>query len=392
MIQNPQLRILMLSADFSLPPYGGIATHIAGLSHELVSLGHQVTLVVPAYGHEKSREEFCGIEVVFLGLGGGPRFLRYARRLYVFRKALRKIITDKQALLVHVHDLLVSPPAVRPLGKKLPVIFTNHTSYYTGLSQSLWGRLILRRLVGRPDGIITVSPVLLDKSQMHRPTHLELIPSGVDTELFRPQIPDDDLCNSLGLKQDDNTILFVGRFKPVKGLPHLFEAISVLQDDIPNLKLLMAGSGSATEEGDLARKISEFGIGDMVIFLGRISQEELPAYYALARVVVLPSLMEATSIAGLEAMACEKPLVGTEVGGLPIIIDHGKTGLLIPPGDSVSLAVALKKILLEKDYQKKMGKAARERVEQQFTWREIAKRTVDFYRRVISDHRSFSTK
>jgi len=381
------LRVVMLSADFRLPPYGGIAAHLAGLCPALARQGLRVTLVVPGYGRGEERSEFEGVEVIRLRRWRRPRFLRYFGRLVSLRKALGVLLGELEPDLLHVHDLLVSPPLARGFRRRFPVVFTNHTSVYVRWSESAWRRPLLRLLVGRPDGIIAVSPVLEERSRAHRPVCLELIPSGVDTDRFQPSQPDPGLLGSLGLAADDPVVLYVGRLAPVKGLPHLVAAIGRIRAAVPGVRLLIAGGGSEAETEALTRVVAEAGLEEEVNLLGPVPHELLPRYYALASVVALPSLMEATSIAGLEAMACGAPLVGTRVGGLPIIVDEGVTGLLVPPGDATSLAGALERILLDDDLRRRMGGEARRRAERRFSWNGIAERTAEFYRSVLRARR-----
>jgi glycosyltransferase involved in cell wall biosynthesis len=387
MSAEEKLTLVMLSADFSLPPYGGIAAHLAGLCPALVRRGHNVTLVVPGYGRGDGAGEYEGVKLLFLRRGGGVRYIRYVRRLFSVRKALKDLVEQAGANLIHVHDLLAGPPIARGLRRRVPLVFTNHTSVYARWSEGRFGRMKLRLLVGKPDGIITVSPILLERSRIHRPTHLALISSGVDTGRFRPQQPDPQLAARLGLRGSERTALFVGRPAPVKGLQYLVKAFAEVKARIPGARLLVAGAGSRAEEEALRGDIAAAGLGGNVILLGRIDNEKLPGYYALADVVMLPSLMEATSIAGLEAMACGKPLIGTDVGGLPLIIDARRSGLLVPPADPKSLAEAIFELFTDEKARASMGAEGRRRAETLFSWEIVAARTEDFYRRVLKDRK-----
>jgi glycosyltransferase involved in cell wall biosynthesis len=123
---------------------------------------------------------------------------------------------------------------------------------------------------------------------------------------------------------------------------------------------------------------------DRCVFLGSVPQERMPEVYRGADVAVLPSLREATSIAGLEAMATGLPIVGTNVGGIPEIVQDGISGLLVPPGEPVAMAEALKTMIQNATLRHSCGQAGRERVEQDFSWAAIARRTTGFLERCAS--------
>jgi glycosyltransferase involved in cell wall biosynthesis len=122
---------------------------------------------------------------------------------------------------------------------------------------------------------------------------------------------------------------------------------------------------------------------DYVRFEGSVPNEQIKSYLDACDIVVLPSLLEATSISGLEAMAASKPIVGTRVGGIPDLIEDGLTGSLAEPADSLSLAQCILRLLKDYDLEK-MGRAARKRVLDRFTWKRTAERTIQFYERIQS--------
>ncbi len=111
----------------------------------------------------------------------------------------------------------------------------------------------------------------------------------------------------------------------------------------------------------------------------------MPEYYAISDLVVLPSLKEATSITGLEAMACGKPLVGTNVGGIPSLIENGKNGFLVPPKNSKKLANAIVQIFHNTNTISAMGAYGKRKAETEFSWQKITERTIEAYERCLSD-------
>jgi glycosyltransferase involved in cell wall biosynthesis len=380
---NSPLKILMVSADFSLPPFGGIAAHLAGLCPELVKQGHQVTLALPGF-HERWRErEFKGVDIEPVGKTLGIRFVRYFTRIRSARRALARLIDKTVPDIIHAHDLFTGPPVARVFADKVRYVVTNHTSLFPRWAGTRRGRFFLRRLYGRPQGVIAVSPLLMECSRVLKPERIEFIPNGVDTTMFRPQADKKGLRESLGIAHDAPVVLFAGRFHPVKGLEYLPAAMRMVLDKSPTAKLVIIGGGSRKEEADLATSLAELDINPATINLGRVPHEKMPAYYALADLLVLPSLMEGISVAALEAMACAVPAVATAVGGMPEVIEDGVSGRLVPPRSPESLAEAMIALLEDRESRLEMGAAARRRVEERFAWVGIAERTVEFYRQVI---------
>src|SRR5690606_26058687 len=141
--------------------------------------------------------------------------------------------------------------------------------------------------------------------------------------------------------------------------------------------------GTGPEREALMRLAVSSGLGETVLFPGRIADGEMNAHYSLADVFALPSLSERGDIEGfgivfLEAGACETPVVGTLSGGIPDAIADGETGLLVPAGNRESLAEALVRLLKNKAMARDMGRRARERIENGFTWRAAAERMLGF--------------
>jgi type III pantothenate kinase len=134
----------------------------------------------------------------------------------------------------------------------------------------------------------------------------------------------------------------------------------------------------------LQARVRDLGVADSVIFAGSQDNRDLPEFYAAADIVAIPSLKEATSIAGLEAMASACAVVATNVGGLPEIIEDGVTGLLVPPRDPAALSLAITRLVETPALRKHLGLAARARVERSFTWEQVANETTKAYERAIA--------
>lgn len=205
----------------------------------------------------------------------------------------------------------------------------------------------------------------------------EVIPFGVDLSKFE-KFNEREIENLK--KKYNDFVLFVGRLNYYKGLRYLIEAMKSIR-----AKLVIVGEGPLKES--LKKKIQELGIGDKVIFLPFITKEsELVNFYKACSVFVLPSVFksEAFGLVLLEAMACQKPVVTTELGtGTSFVNQDGVTGFVVPPKDSLALAKAIKKILENKKLARKFGQNARRRVESEFSLEKMLERVGAVYRSTL---------
>jgi len=171
-------------------------------------------------------------------------------------------------------------------------------------------------------------------------------------------------------------VLLARRLVEKNGVVVFAEAATQLKD-LP-VRFVLAGDGP--ERAKVERILAQGGVLDRSILLGNVPNEQMLDVYRAADLSVLPSFMEATSITGLESMACGLPLVGTRVGGIPVLIEDGASGTLVEPGDPAALAAAIRELVLQPALRRRMGERARELAERRFSWRGIALQTLDVYR------------
>ena len=179
---------------------------------------------------------------------------------------------------------------------------------------------------------------------------------------------------------DGNTILFIGREFERKGGRVLLDAFARLRQTRPGVRLLIVGP----------RRLEVMPHG--VLQLGPEPLAAIPGLLAQATVFTLPTLAEPFGLAFLDAMACAVPCVGTEVDSVPDIIEHGRTGLLVPPGDAAALARALGALLVDRDRAREMGARGRERVMAHFTWGRVARRLAEVLRSAALPVRTESSR
>ena len=217
------------------------------------------------------------------------------------------------------------------------------------------------------------------------------IPCGVDVELFSPGSAV-TARERLGLNAEW-VLLFVGRPAPIKGLEVLLQALARLRADglgQADVRLVIVG-GDRNDEGNedrarLRALADALGVGAWVDFKGPEPQSALPEYYRAADLCLVPSHHESFGMAALEAMACGATVVASRVGGLATTIQHGVTGVLVPPRDEVALASAISSLLADTPRRRILGAQAA-RWAQSFSWPSVARALIDLYEELVPDLR-----
>lgn len=208
------------------------------------------------------------------------------------------------------------------------------------------------------------------------PEKIITIPNGVDTGYFDPsQWPPAASRAELGLGMDTPIVGTVARLTPVKGLLYLLEAVREISWHIPNVTLLIVGDGPL--RGSLEQQSRELSIDDRVIFTGYRS--DTPKMLAAMDVFVLPSIMEGMPISLLEALAMQRFVVATRVGGIPEVIQDKLSGILIPPSDSHQLAKAIASSLEDRERRNSIAVNARKHAVEYFSIENSARRIGELY-------------
>ncbi len=233
------------------------------------------------------------------------------------------------------------------------------------------------------------------------PQRVVIIPSAVNTTVFRP-LARSEARQRIGLARDAFVVVYVGRMLPRKDVRNVVRGVAQLIQDcanqtatygtvFPPIRLLLVG-GETTEPdihatpelGILQRLVTELGITEQVSFVGKRQQDVLHTYYSAGNVAVTTPWYEPFGLTPLEGMACGRPVIGSAVGGITYTIADGETGFLVPPRDPQAVADRLYQLLVEPERCIHMGQAARVRVERDFTWGTVAKRTSELYETVLA--------
>jgi glycosyltransferase involved in cell wall biosynthesis len=203
-----------------------------------------------------------------------------------------------------------------------------------------------------------------------------IVPNGIKTEVFRPKPH---------INREYNRIIVTNSADiALKGLYYLLKAISKISKN-REIKLIVIGKPK--KNGGIVKLVKELGIGSLITFTGRISEQEYVDQYARASIAVVPSVYEGFGLPAGEAMACGVPVISTTGGALPEVV--GDAGILVPPADPDALSMAITALLDNPERAKTLGQAGYARVHKFFTWKKAAQKTVRTYREVIRDHRRF---
>jgi glycogen synthase len=217
------------------------------------------------------------------------------------------------------------------------------------------------------------------------PRRVTVVPNGVDIESFRPRAPDPVLRDALGMT-GCTVIGFAGSFYGYEGLDLLIDALPLLQQRCPRLKLLLLGGGP--QEQALRTQVRQLRLESQVVFTGRVPHAQVQRHYDLMDVLCYPRrsmrLTElVTPLKPLEAMAQGRLVIASDVGGHRELIRHGETGYLFPPGDLAELATALADALQQSRDWERLRAAARRFVEQERSWRSSVRNYIGVYRAAL---------
>jgi len=397
------MKIAILSVNLFDDSIGGVENHILFISRELVKRGHEIVFFKPVWEDkykEAERKWDDNLTIVYINVGKRPYDLRrwsgqgksgyligfLGKAAYLFAaEKIAMAIASRNPELVWQHDFSSGWLAARKLSCRFPVVLTNHSGEYLILNRYACGRLFLRWALGHYNAVIgpskELTPDFVNKSVT--------ISNGVDTSVFSPLSAEERLDKKIELfgGAERFVIFCPRRWAPSKGIIFLAKAICQL-NEVQDLKskLIFAFAGDDTRYPVYTEKIKSklADIDIQVIRLGDLKPDEVISYYQSADLVVIPSLMEAVSLAALESMACGTPVVSTNVGGMPEIIKEGKTGYLVNSGNPDELAEAIQRIFNEPE-KANVAEEALKMVKRQYDWSVIAQTTEGVLRESLNE-------
>lgn len=279
---------------------------------------------------------------------------------------VRRLLHAHQPKLVHTHMAKAGLIGrLASIGSRIRTIHTYHGHVLSGYFRKPVQRAFLeveRRLASKTDVLVAISPEIRDELldlRIGTSSQYEVIPLGFDlTEHLAVREPSGELRASIGIRSDVPLVGIVGRLVPVKDLTTLLRAAARL----PGVHVAIVGDGDSRP--GLVKAAAELGIGDRTHFTGW--WKDVAAAMSDFDVVALTSRNEGTPVSLIEASACARPIVATDVGGVRFVVRDGETGLLCPPQDHAAIAAALQKLLLDRVMATRLATAARARVRDRF--------------------------
>lgn len=407
------MKIGILTNEYPPHVYGGAGVSVEYLTDELCKLDQgRHTVKVLCFGEQKAQRDNLSVS----GVDPALEFHTIDPR---HRKFLETMLNDlvmagelSDVDIVHCHTWYshLAGMLVKQL-LQIPMVLTTHSlephrpwkveQLGTAYHASSW---VERTAYQNADGVIAVSRAMRDdvhKLYQVPPERIGIIHNGIDLAQYKPT-PDPQVLDRYGIDRQTPYLLFVGRITRQKGIIHLVNAIRAI--DAGAQIVLCAGAPDTPEIGKEMKQAVDKArthTANPIIWIPEmLPKEEIVPLYSQAAVFVCPSVYEPFGIINLEAMACETPVVASQVGGIPEVVIPDQTGLLVPldprseidvePANpqrfSADLAEAINRLLRDPQASREMGKRARRRVEEHFSWTSIAVKTLGFYQQTL-EHR-----
>ncbi|GAC1502200.1 MAG: glycosyltransferase family 1 protein [Chamaesiphon sp.] len=250
-----------------------------------------------------------------------------------------------------------------------------------------------KALLETADRVVATSPQEKEhmRSLVSHKGSIDIIPCGTDIHRFG-SINSQQARTQLGISPESKVVFYVGRFDQRKGIETLVRAVdrSQLRGNA-DLQLIIGGGSRPGQSDGIERErieniVDELGMREFTTFPGRLGDTDLQVYYAAADVCVVPSHYEPFGLVTIEAMASGTPVVGSDVGGLQFTVVPEETGLLCPPKDEVAFAEAIDRILSNPEWRNQLGKNARKRVEEKFSWDGVASQLGELYTELLEQN------
>jgi glycosyltransferase involved in cell wall biosynthesis len=387
------IRVLRVIARLNV---GGPALHVSQLAAQLDKRGYETTLVAGRVGEGEGSMEWLaeqlGVHAVFV-----PALQREISpaadlpAVLELRRLIRKVRPD----VLHTHTAkagAVGRMAAAISGKARPrvVVHTFHGHVLRGYFspwKALFFRQLERALARRSDALIAVSPEVRDdlvRLGVAPAEKIAVIRLGLDLEQRTGAAPAAraETRRALGIAEDSFVVAWLGRMTEIKRTDDLIRAFARLRET-RSAELLLVGDGPLRPK--LEALAAELGIASTCHFVGY--QEDVGSYLAAADTVALTSANEGTPVTLIEALAAERPVVSTDVGGVRDVVDDNESGFVVEPGDIAAIADALGRLADDPSLRARMGATGRAKVVERYSVPRLVDDIDALYRRLLADER-----
>ncbi|UQZ32377.1 N-acetyl-alpha-D-glucosaminyl L-malate synthase BshA [Paenibacillus sp. PK3_47] len=362
------------------PSLGGSGVVATELGKLLAEKGHEVHFITHSIPFRLGRFQknifYHEVEV------NDYYVFRYPPYDLALATKMAQVAKMQQLDLLHVHYAV--PHAVcaflakQMLGNDMKVVTTLHGTDITVLGQDESLKDLIRLGINESDAVTAVSMDLINETRrvLDITRDIDLTYNFVDKRVYYPR----DVTNLRGdyAAPHEKILMHISNFRPVKRVHDVVDVFAKVNRELPS-KLLLVGEGPDLPK--IQAKIHEMGLEDKVRFLGK--QDEIAQVISLADLLLLPSEKESFGLVALEAMACGVPTIGSQAGGIPELIVHGKTGFLAPIGDTSAMAKYAVKLLSDEQMAEQFRKDCLERACEGFSRDMITNQYEDIYYRVL---------
>jgi glycosyltransferase involved in cell wall biosynthesis len=359
----------------------GIGIYFYNMSQQFIKKGHSVTVITRSGIHRTQKEYLDGIQLYRV-----PFILAYPLHVHIHGFFVRRLFKsiEQKFDVVHIHTPL--PPVINT---KVPSILTFHSPMLKGaeviklrdlfsLATKFQAKFISypleKHLIEKANLVTAVSNRVAKELAEYGLDikEIQITVNAVDETVFLP---------AYRSKANRKYILYTGRISYGKGLAELIECAMKICASRDDIDFILAGDGPLLAE--LQKEVSDSSFQKRIRFLGRVGRKDIVELYRNATIFAFPSYYEGLPGSLLEAMSCELPIVATEVPGNIDLIDHNINGILVPSKDSVALTDSILMLLEQEELCKRLGKNAREKVIQLFTWNAVSNRILNCYESAI---------
>ncbi|MBA3467870.1 MAG: glycosyltransferase family 4 protein [Gemmatimonadaceae bacterium] len=368
-VQHPKPLRIALVTEYYYPHLGGVCEHVHFFAREARRHGHRVDIITSNI--EGAREE---PHVIRIGQSHPVYANGSQARVTVgwnLRKDLRHALKAGRYDIVHVHSPL-SPvlPVMAIEEAECPVVGTFHTYFERSLGYAVGKRYFQKRL-DTLQAAIAVSHSTTVALNRYFEANWTIVPNGIDTDVFNPHVP-----RPPAVRTDVPVILFLGRFDPRNGLTTLIESFQKVRGRRRQAQLVVVG------DGPLRNHYYRAAGGDPdITFVGSVLDGR-PGYYAHSAIYACPTTKASFGITLLESMACETPVVCSDIYGFRDVVKHEREALMVQCGDRDALADALVRLLDDETLRARLGKRGRQEA-QKYSWPRVTEAVLDVYNAVL---------
>lgn len=371
------MNIALLSEKYT-PDIGGLAISTERIAHLLASAGHNVRVFCPSSNLSPSEKRTLierGIRII--------RFGAHKRSDDTLVDWFETIVQEHKILpfdVLHAYFLVQAGFVAVYTGKylNLPSVVSirGNDIERAPFDPQKFSHIIYA--LQHANALTTNASPLIAKARAFIDREIELIPNGIDTDLFKSLPRNHALSESLGLRKEDQVLAFVGELREKKGLATLINAYAQVHMYQP-AALLVVGDVRAGEDRELFDDLRSSIPNAKIVVTGYVSNQDLPSYYSVVDVLIHPSLRDGMPNVLLEAMACEKAVIGTPVGGVLDVLQDGKNGRIVSINDVNSLSIVIRDLLSDKALRNRLGAAARQTILHKFTLQNELSGNLDVY-------------